>query len=96
MCLLKMILSFFVSPEVFHAYGEELYAINYMNSSNHLFKSDLFIGDDSLAMLLTIEEDGESVQFFYKGVTKFYEAFIKKLLKVHDFNSPLFPCTCLP
>ena len=30
------------------------------------------------------------MQSFYRGVIKFYEAFIKKLLKVHDFKSPFF------
>ena len=52
--------------------------------------SEIFFGDDRLALLLSIQEDGESVQSFYKEVIKFYQAFLKKLLKVHDFKSPLF------
>ena len=85
-----MILSFYISPEVFRACGEALYTVDYMESSNHLPDSDIFIGDDTLALLLSIEEDGESIKSFYKEIIKFYEAFIKKLLKVHDFKSPLF------
>lgn len=88
--LLKMILSFFIFPEVFRTCGESLHTVDYVEKSNHLPDNELFIGDDTLALLLSIQEDGESVQSFYKGVIKFYEAFIKKLHKVHDFKSPLF------
>ena len=75
--LLKMILSFFISPEVFRACGEYLYTVDYVDNSNHLPDNEVFIGDDTLALLLSIQEDGESVQSFYKGVIKSYEAFIK-------------------
>ena len=88
--LLKMVLSFFISPGVIRVSGEDLTTVDYMDSSKHLPDDEIFIGDDTLALLLSIQEEGESVQCFYRGVVKFYEAFIKKLLKVHDFKSPLF------
>ena len=90
MRLLKTIFTFFISPEVLRACREDLSIVNYMDRSNHLPDSEIFIGDDTLALLLSVQEEGESVQSFYGGVTKFYEAFIKKLLKVHDFKSSLF------
>ena len=88
--LLKMVLSFFISPEVFRVFGGDLSTVDYMDSSNHLPDNEVFIGDDTLALLLSIQEEGESVQSFYRGVIKFYGSFIKKLLKVRDFKSPLF------
>ena len=88
--LLKMVLSFFIYPEVFRVCGEDPSIVDYMDSSNHLPDNEIFIGDDTLALLLSIQEEGESVQSFYRGVIKFYEAFIKKLLKVHDLKSLLF------
>ena len=51
-----------------------------MDSSNHLPGNEIFIGDDTLALLQSIQEKGESVQPFYRGVVKFYEA-LKKLPK---------------
>ena len=38
-------------------------------------------------MLHLKENEGESVQKFFKGVVKFYEFFVKKQLKVFDFKS---------
>ena len=88
--LLKMVLSFFISPGAIRVSGEDLTTVDYMDNSNHLPDDEIFIGHDTLALLLSIQEEGESVQSFYRGVVIFYEAFIKKLLKVHDFKSPLF------
>ena len=57
--------------------GEDLTTVDYMDNSNHLPDDEIFIGDDTLALLLSIQEEGESVQSFYRGVVIFYEAFIK-------------------
>ena len=66
--LLKMVLSFFISPEVFCVCGDDPSTVDYMDSSNHLPDNEIFIGDDTLALLLSIQEEGESVQPFYRGV----------------------------
>ena len=51
-----MVLSFFISPEVFRVFGEDLSTVDYMDSSNNLPDNEVFSGDDTLALLLSIQE----------------------------------------
>lgn len=41
-------------------------------------------------MLLQLQEEGQETEAFYRVVISFYTAFVKKLLKVHNFRSPLW------
>ena len=87
---LKKILSFFIKQEVIQHHSEDLTRLNYSDECNHLPVRDLFVGDNTTALILHQEEnEGESVTEFYHGVKTFYSAFVKKLLKVFDFKSEM-------
>ena len=86
--LLKTVLSFFINPSIIRINSGDLTKIDYTNSSNHLSDDQVFIGDDTVALVVHLKEnEGESVHNFFKGVVKFYECFVKKQLKVFDFKS---------
>lgn len=88
--LLRTVLSFFVKPQVIRL-TTDITSISYTDPSIHLPNSDIFVGDDTAALLLHLHEnEGESVDRFYVGVKKFYQAVIKKLLEKFDFKSNLF------
>ena len=52
---------------------------------------EIFIGDNTSAYLLHLQEQGEDVSFFYRSVVCFYEAFVTKQLKTFDFKSKILP-----
>ena len=88
--LLRKVLSFFLSPDVLMNHSDDLASIDYMNPTNHLLHESVFVGDDTTALLLHLQDEGQEIQSFYRNVITFYTAFIKKLLKVHNFRSPLW------
>ena len=89
--LLKTVLSFFIDPCVLRLNSSDLTKVNYTDPSIHLPEEELFIGDDTAAFILHLRDnEGESVEGFYKGVVKFYEGFVKKQLKAFDFKSQIF------
>ena len=61
--LLKTVLSFFIDPNIIRINSCDLTNIDYTNSSNHLLDDQVFIGDDTAALVL--ENEGESVQKFF-------------------------------
>ena len=71
-------------------HSDDLASIDYMNPTNHLLHESVFVGDDTTALLLHLQDEGQEIQSFYMNVITFYTAFIKKLLKVHNFRSPLW------
>ena len=88
--LLKTVLSFYIDPTVVRGNSSGLTKINYTDSSNHLPDDIIFIGDNTTALLIHLHEnEGETVGVFYEKVVNFYVQFIKKLLKVFPFKSPV-------
>ena len=86
--LLKKVLSFFIHTRVIQHHASDLSQLKYSDESNHLSDEDLFTGDETMALIIHLEEnEGESLKEFYSGVKKFYLGFVKKLLKVFDFKS---------
>ena len=71
-------------------HSDDLASIDYMNPTNHLLHESVFVGDDTTALLLHLQDEGQEIQSFYRNAITFYTAFIKKLLKVHNFRSPLW------
>jgi len=68
--------------------SSDITKIKYVDPVNQLSNQDLFIGDNTTALILHLEEnEGESVAQFYRGVITFYEAFIKKQLNKFNFKS---------
>ena len=66
----------------------DLVEVNTTDVSNFLPEQDIFIGDDTTALLLHLcENDGVVVEPFYENVIKFYQGFVKKQLKVFNFKS---------
>ena len=88
--LLRIVLSFFVSSNELLSHGDDLASVDYVNTSNHITHDSIFVGDDTIALLLHLQDEGQEIDSFYKNVIAFYVSFIKKLLKVHNFNSPLW------
>ncbi len=85
--LLKKILSFFIHSRVIQQHINDLTKLNFSEISNHFADEDLFIGDNTMALLIHQRENkGELVDYFY---SKFYSGFAKKLVKVFDFKSPM-------
>ena len=94
--LLKTVLSFIIDPNVIRINSYDLTKIDYTNSSNHIPNDQVFIGDDTTALVLHVKDDeGESVQTFFRGVDKFYEFFVKKQLKVFDSKSQVLSALTL-
>ena len=92
-CLLRTLLSFFIKPSEISRNSNDLTCVNYTLSSNHLSTNDIYIGDDTLALIIDLTEDeGESVKVFYEHVVKFYQQFLSKLLKVFNFKLDIFNC----
>ena len=60
-----------------------------MDHNCQLIHEDIYIGDDTTALLLHLEDEGENVESFYCSVVRFYEAFVTKQLKVFDFKSEI-------
>ena len=89
--LLRKVISFFVSPDVILDHVEDLVAVDYTSSSNHLLHESVYIGDYTIALLLQLQDEGQETESFYRAVTVFYTAFAQKLLKVHKFRSSLWP-----
>jgi hypothetical protein len=88
--LLKTFLTYFVKSQVIRNNSTNLTSINYLNPSFLLPDKELFIGDDTSALLLHLQEnEGESVNVFYTGVKRFYQAFVTKLLDKFDFKSDM-------
>ena len=88
--LLKTVLSFFIDTNIIRINSYDLTKIDYTNSSNHIPDDQVFIGDDTTALVLHLKDnEGESVQNLFRGVVKFYEFFVKKQLKLFDFMSQL-------
>lgn len=56
--------------------------------SNQLKDDELYIGDDTTALLLQLSEnEGVPIDNFYEGVRSFYIAFVGKLNAKFDFKS---------
>ena len=65
----------------------DLTKIDYANVSNHLPDDQVFIGDDTAALVLHLKEnEGESVHKFFKGVLKFYDCFVKKQCSISSLK----------
>lgn len=60
-----------------------------MDRNCQLNHEDIFIGDNTSALLLHLQDEGVDVQSFYSSVVHFYEAFVAKLLKAFDFKSEI-------
>ena len=67
-----------------------------MSSSNHLLHESVYIKDDTTALLLHLQDEGQETKSFYRAIIAFYTAFVKKLLKVHNFGSPLWHIFSFP
>ena len=88
--LLKIVLSFFIKPCIIIDNSSDLTRVDYLSEYNILSHEDVFIGDDTAALLLHLQEnEREIVGSFYKQVIKFYQAFVKKQLKSFNFQSPV-------
>ena len=86
--LLKTVLSFFVKTSEISSNSTDLTRVNYTSCSSYLSTEDIYIGDNTLALIINVSEnEGESVKGFYEHVIKFYQRFLDKLLKVFDFRS---------
>ena len=81
-------LSFFASSDVLLNHGEYLASIDYTSSSNHFLHESVYTGDDTTALLLQLQDEGQETDPFYRAVIAFYTAFVKK---VHNFKSSLWP-----
>ena len=88
--LLRKVLSFFVSSNSLLSHGDDLTSVDYVISRNHLTHDRIFVGDDTTALLLHLQDEGHEIDSFYGKVVSFYVSFIKKLLKVHNFRSLLW------
>ena len=59
----------------------DLTAVDYGDESNLLSEEEIYIGDDTTAILLHLKEnEGEVVGHFYRKVIQFYQALVKKQL----------------
>ena len=70
-CLLRTMLSFFVSPDVLLNNGENLASIDYISSSNHFLHESVYIGDDTTALILQVLDEGQETEPFYRTVIAF-------------------------
>ena len=72
--LSKKVLSFFIDPSVIQLNNaDDLTQFDYTNSTNHLAEEDLFIGDNTMALIIHLRNnEGEPVKEFYTGVIDFY------------------------
>ena len=89
--LLKKVLAFFIQPQVLLAGACPIPELAYMDPSYQLTHEDIFVGDNTYALLLLLQDEGEDVQGFYNSVLRFYEAFVAKQLKSFDFKSTILP-----
>ena len=87
--LLTMVFSFFIKADVLLV-AQDVTQVTYMDCTCQLSHRDIFVGDDTSALLLHLLDEGEDVQAFYSSVLQFYEAFVKKQLKAFDFKSEIF------
>ena len=85
--LLKTVLSFFINPQVLRTHSNDLTEIDFTITSNQLPPEELFLGEDTTAIIEVLIEEGVPVATFYKQVVQFYVAFVSKLLKKFDFKS---------
>lgn len=70
--LLKKVFSFFVKPQVIKQNLSDLTKIKYGDPINQLPNKDLFIGDNTTALIVHLtENEGEDLKHFYSGVVKF-------------------------
>ena len=79
-----------MSPDVLLQHGDDLTAIDYLRPSNHLLPESVYVGDDTTALLLHLTDDSQQTEPFYRAITTFYTAIVKKLLNVQNFKSPLW------
>ena len=89
--LLKKVLSFFIQPQVLLSGSRPITEVAYMDHNCQLTHEDIFVGDNTAALLLHLQDEGEDVQGFYNSVLRFYEAFVAKQLKAFDFKSEILP-----
>ena len=83
-------LNFFLAHTVLKN-SADLTAVDYLKRENLLSREDNFVSDDTSALLIhTTENEGGAAGKFYEHVIQFYQAFIKKQLKIFDFKSPVF------
>ena len=86
--LLRTVLSFFIKPCVILQNSCDLTAVDYADESNQLSEEEIYIGDNTAALLLHLKEnEGEVVGQLYQKVIQFYQVFVKKQLKLFDFRS---------
>ena len=91
--LLRTVLSFYIKPCVILQNSCDLTAVDYADESNVLSEEDIYIGDNTPALLLHLKEnEGEVVGQFYQKVIQFYQAFVKKQLKSFEFQSSVLRC----
>lgn len=85
--LLRTVLSFFIKPCVILQNSCNLTIVDYLDELNLLSEEEIYIGDDTAALLFHLEEkEGDDVRQFYRKVIQFYQAFLKKQLKSFDFG----------
>ena len=68
----KAVLSFFIKPCVILQNSCDLTAVDYGDESNLLSEEEIYIGDDTTAILLHLKEnEGRSCWHFYRKVIQF-------------------------
>lgn len=70
-------------------HSNDLTKLKFHDSSTHLPKDELFIGDSATALAIHLIDDGEILGDFYDRVILFYQRFIEKQLQKFDFKSKL-------
>ena len=83
-------MSFFIQPQVLRAGAHPITEVAYMDPKCQLAHKDIFVGDNTFALLLHLQ-DGEYVHDFYNYVLQFYDTFVAKQLKAFDFVSKILP-----
>ena len=76
-------MSFFIQPQVLRAGAHPITEVAYMDPKCQLAHEDIFVGDNTFALLLHLQ-DGEYVHGFHNFVLQFYEAFVAKQLKAFN------------
>lgn len=81
-------MSFFVDPSTIRENSSDLTKIDCTDSSKHLSNDQIFVGNDTLALITHSENnDRVPVSNFFQSLVEFYERFVTKQLKLFDFKS---------
>ena len=89
--LLRKVLSFFIQQQVLRAVAHPITEVAYIDPNCQLTHEDIFVGDNTFALLIHLQDEEEDVHGFYNSVLQFYEAFVVKQLKAFNFKSKILP-----